>query len=375
MPADQLTQSTASPAVCALFRALSTCNLGIQIVQLTECGLLITCLEPLFTHSHLFITSMLILAGMPGLPEKPSSKAGSGSNDLQFNISLRDFYSLAVTQAGNAARSYSSTLDARRTGGVDVETAVRLDVYQTDKETVEALRAFFLGLVSAHPNEEPVTLRFMHATLDALELLHASTTAEDALKAYQELLAAKAAATAAIKPTSTTSAEKPTEDDGQGSVSPFVVTAVGVKVVLSITGSSGTVRDTTAITTNSNVVDTALPYAGRAEAAAADSALTARFYAHVMALLDGLRNSSLCGNGTGPTPAELIAIGLASQFIREGHQLPRLFTPLSPPGWSPSYQSFVFVTDAGADHIKITVQDPELLARGIVVHVEHIDRR
>jgi len=102
--------------------------------------------------------------------------------------------------------------------------------------------------------------------------------------------------------------------------------------------------------------------------------MTARFYAHVMALLDDLRNGRLRGNGTGPTPAELITIGLATQFIREGNQLPRLFTPLSPPGWNPSYQSFVFVTDAGADHIKITVQDPELLARGIVVHVEHIDR-
>ena len=307
---------------------------------------------------------------MPGIPDKPSNEAGSATKDVQFPISLRDFYSLAITQAGDAARSYSSTLEARRSGA-DVETAVRLDIYQTDQETVEALRAFFLGLVSAHPKEEAVTLGFMHATLDALEHLHASTTAAAALEAYQELLAAKAAATAAITISSTTAAEKPTKDY----VSPFVVTSIDDKVVLTITGSPTLAAPAPSAGGRGNVVDTG-SYSARAEAAAADTAVTSRFYAHVMTLLDNLRDSSRRGHGsTSPAPAELIAIGLATQFIREGYQLPRLFTPLSPPGWNASYQSFVFVTDAGADHIKITVQDPELLARGIVVHVEHIDRR
>ena len=74
------------------------------------------------------------LAGNPPTPTDTSASSEATLNpaDIIFVVSLTDFYHIALKQAAEAARSYRSSLDARL-AGADVETAVKLDEYQTGK--------------------------------------------------------------------------------------------------------------------------------------------------------------------------------------------------------------------------------------------------
>ena len=87
----------------------------------------------------------------------------------------------------------------------------------------------------------------------------------------------------------------------------------------------------------------------------------------VSQLLSDARNSNL-----NLTPDQVIAVRTAYTLIEKGHFLPRPYTALGAPG-TRKHQTLLFVTDAGADNIKITCQSPRLLD-GVTVHTEYIDR-
>ncbi|WIA11424.1 hypothetical protein OEZ85_011541 [Tetradesmus obliquus] len=312
------------------------------------------------------------------VPSPCSSDLAQAS--LAFHVSLTDFYHIALTQAHEAARSYRSGLDARLSGA-DVQTSVKLDLFKTPEEDTAALKEFFLDTLGKHAGAEATTLAFMHDSMAALQALSnlaappkgtqlPQAAGDAAVSEYAKLLAAKAAASAAISPAPAAAAAAAASPLVPPVESPFQLHGEGSTVVLTVhhNGRAATEQG-------------AGSYGQRTCQAAEAAANQAHFYAHTMVLLDTLRARSSASQphasqpaGGSPIPAELFAIGLATEHIREGWQQPRLFKPVPLPGWHEQHQSFVFVTDAGPDHIKITVQDPVLLERGIVVHVEHIDR-
>ena len=248
-----------------------------------------------------------------------------------------------------------------------------------DAEATSALKTFFNETLFKHPQPgvEDATRAFRDATMTALDALHDLAKPTEAkplppapgaaaVAEYDKILQAKAAASAAIA--SPTGASAGSSGPTQAPPSSFDLRGEGSTVVL-------TVRPCIPTADQAHT-----EYLQRTGEAAEAAAIQAHFYARVMTLLDTLRVRASAqqlpqSNSPGPSMAEQFAIGLATQHIGEGWQQPRLFKPVPLPGWHNEYQSFVFVTDAGPDHLKITVQDKALLKRGIVVHVEHIDRR
>jgi len=256
-------------------------------------------------------------------------------------VTLEEFYSIAVRQCVDIAHSYKSSLEAEASS-VAVQTAVKLAVYEDDGQTVKGLFDYFLDIVKHFPQHEQEALAYMHGLLDeetgVLEQIKRATDGAAAVDAYGRLGTLKLQASGGAK----------IEAGG----SRFSLKGDADRVVLTVA------RD-----------EAATDYEERVNAAVRDEAEQAEFYADVMGLLDELRDRK-----ARPTSAETFAIALSAAHLRQGNQQPRIFKPLNLPGRHQRHQSFVFVTDAGPDHIKITVQDRTLLDHGIVVHIEHIDR-
>jgi hypothetical protein len=92
-----------------------------------------------------------------------------------------------------------------------------------------------------------------------------------------------------------------------------------------------------------------------------------RFMASVCALMEDLREQR-----RSPTNDESVAIGLAYDLLRQGVVIPSAYQSLGVSGFR-EIQTYLSLADPGDGHIKVTSRDLSLL-RGLVVHVEHIDR-
>lgn len=269
-------------------------------------------------------------------------------NSIQ--ISLKEFYSITVRQCVDSARSYKSSLESEASS-VPVQTSVKLEVYQEEKQVVAGLRDYFLDIVKQFPVHEKKTLDYMHGLLNKetgiLDRIKKAATGDDAVKEYGKLRQ--------IKPTlSTKVLQEPSHGEDW---SHFTLCGDGDKVVLEFPQDSSTTA-----------------YGKRINEAMLSEAKQSAFFAAVMQLLDQLRDRMAAETKSTPSSAEAFAIVLSAMKLQEGNRQPCILKPISLPGRHKKHQSFVFVTDAGPDHIKITVQDRELLDHGIVVHIEHIDR-
>ncbi|MGD9823247.1 LOG family protein, partial [Desulfobacter sp.] len=274
-------------------------------------------------------------------PPRRQTEDENRNFDLVLSVSLEEFYGIALRQCVESAHSYKSTLEAEATN-VPVQTSVTLEIYEDDAQTLKGLREYFLDIVKQFPAHEQATLTYMHGMLDkesgVLDRIKQAKNGGDAVAAYNTLAQLKLKASGG--------------DGTEPGHSRFSLAGEDRKILLRL------------------VPDAEVSAFGkRVDAAVKDAAEHKEFYGCVMQLLDELRDRK-----SRPTSAETFAIALSSAYLRKGIQQPRLFKPLSLPGRHKRHQSFVFVTDAGPDHIKITAQDRSMLDHGIVVHIEHIDR-
>jgi hypothetical protein len=92
-----------------------------------------------------------------------------------------------------------------------------------------------------------------------------------------------------------------------------------------------------------------------------------RFMASVGALLEDLRE-----RGRAPTNDESVAIALAYELLGQGVAVSSAYQSLGISGFR-DIQTYLSLADPGEGHIKVTSRDLSLL-RGVVVHIEHIDR-
>lgn len=267
-------------------------------------------------------------------------------------VSLNEFYVLAVGHTVESVHSYRASLETEG-GSPALQTAVTLEVYKGMEETIQELRRYFFDMAEHFPNKEEEILAYMHGVMDdgtgVLARIDKAADGAAAVAAYKDL--------EGLRPRSDTK----TEHNG----SRFVLTGEEDRVRLTVSVPSGSAGSP------SVNVGAGESYRDRISQAAQNDTNEAMFLVEVMCLLDELRGLE----NVYPSPAESFAVAFASDRLRLGLQQPRLFKPLSLPGRDPKHQSFVFVTDGGPDHIKITVQDRKLLVdRGVVVHIEHIDR-
>lgn len=92
-----------------------------------------------------------------------------------------------------------------------------------------------------------------------------------------------------------------------------------------------------------------------------------RFMASVSALLEDLREAQRPA-----TNDESVAIALAYDMLRQGAVVTSSYQSIGVSGFR-EFQTCLSLADPGDGHIKVTSRDLRLL-RGLVVHVEHIDR-
>ncbi|MCA9814551.1 MAG: phosphate/phosphite/phosphonate ABC transporter substrate-binding protein [Cyanobacteria bacterium HKST-UBA01] len=72
------------------------------------------------------------------------------------------------------------------------------------------------------------------------------------------------------------------------------------------------------------------------------------------------------------TTDEQISIEVAKVLLENGTTLPTAYANIPASGFG-AYQTQLYSTDPGDDHIRVTCSDNELM-KGVVVHIEHIDR-
>lgn len=92
-----------------------------------------------------------------------------------------------------------------------------------------------------------------------------------------------------------------------------------------------------------------------------------RFMGAMCALMEDLRERQ-----RSPTEDESIAVLVAYELLSRGVPVPSAYQSLGVSGFR-DIQTYLSLADPGDGHIKVTSSDPSLL-RGVVVHVEHIDR-
>jgi hypothetical protein len=92
-----------------------------------------------------------------------------------------------------------------------------------------------------------------------------------------------------------------------------------------------------------------------------------RFMASVGVLLEDLRERQRA-----PTNDESVAVALAYELLEQGVPVPSAYQSLGIAGFR-DIQTYLSLADPGEGHIKVTSRELSLL-RGVVVHVEHIDR-
>lgn len=73
------------------------------------------------------------------------------------------------------------------------------------------------------------------------------------------------------------------------------------------------------------------------------------------------------------TPEELNGIWLAYSLLQKGNTLDFGYIGIGTSGFRSNHHTYIFSTDPGDDHIRITAKKSSLLD-GVAVHVEHIDR-
>eukprot|EP01061_Rhynchopus_euleeides_P013820 TRINITY_DN23_c0_g1_i4.p1 TRINITY_DN23_c0_g1~~TRINITY_DN23_c0_g1_i4.p1 ORF type:complete len:2139 (+),score=1003.49 TRINITY_DN23_c0_g1_i4:111-6527(+) len=297
----------------------------------------------------------------------------------ETTVCLTTLYSIALKQATESCDAYAALLQLQNT---IKPIPVTLDVYKDEEDTLHGLEKLGVDLRYKFPQHDLTTKTFFAEVGALLQEAKAGMEESDAgrvVAAYERLQAAKEEARQAVEPTpaaggadgaeaekkaktkKTKSKQPPTAADAAAVAAPgFALAASADNETAVLT----TLRPSPSLETES----AGEGYAGRVDTSAVSASQHASFLADVMKLVDRLR-----GAETPPTPAEYFATGLAVHELGDGVELPRLYLPLYAPGQH-KYQSFVFVTDAGPGHLETTVQDKELLRRGIVVHIEHIER-
>ncbi|HLF25823.1 MAG TPA: hypothetical protein VJG32_05765 [Anaerolineae bacterium] len=241
---------------------------------------------------------------------------------------MSEFRRLALGRMVDLIKDMAAREDQRATNFVK-RTPTPLERYWTTQELkVEAHRQWET-VAAAYPQ----LARFLYSAVPILELLESSGSAYRLLDAYEQLLALEDAAL---------------PDQAHHAADMFHITADSRHIYMSVNTSrverhpslgAGLERDINHL----------------------------RFMASVSALLEDLRAAQRPA-----TNDEGVAIALAYDMLRQGTAVPSAYQSIGVSGFR-EFQTCLSLADPGDGHIKVTSRDGRLL-RGLVVHVEHIDR-
>ena len=246
----------------------------------------------------------------------------------QIRITMSEFRRLALGRMVDLLRDVADREDQRATNFVK-RSPTPLERYWTTLELK----------IEAHNQWEAVAAKypplagFLSRAAPILELLEVATSAYRLLDGYEQLLALE---------------DEALPDEAHHAADRFHITADSRHIYMTV---------------NTSRLD---EHPTLAESVERDASHL-RFMASVCALMEELRDA-----GRSPTNDESVAIGLAYDMLRQGIAIPTAYQSLGVSGFR-DYQTNLSLADPGDGHIKVTSRDRRLL-RGLVVHVEHIDR-
>jgi hypothetical protein len=246
----------------------------------------------------------------------------------QIRIPLGEFRRLALGRLVDLLRDVADREDQRATNFVK-RTPAPLERYWTTLELkIEAHQQW-----EAVSDKYPTLKSFLASVMPILEQLEGAASAFMLLHAYEQLLALEDAAL---------------PDQAYHGADMFHLTADSRHIYMAV---------------NSSRLD---QHPLLAESVERDVSHL-RFMGSVCALLEDLREA-----GRPATNDESVAIALAYDLLRQGAAIPSAYQSIGVSGFR-AIQTYLSLADPGDGHVKVTSRNGQLL-RGLVVHVEHIDR-
>ena len=246
----------------------------------------------------------------------------------QTQITTGEFRRLALGRMVELLKDLANREDQRATNFVK-RTPAPLERYWTTLELKIEAHAQLERVAASYPQLAGV----LAAAVPILDRLESATSAYLLLDAYEQLLALEDAAL---------------PEQAHHSADMFHITADSRRIYMSV---------------NNSYLDT---HAALAESVERDIGHV-HFMASVCALMEDLRESRRPA-----TNDESVALALAYDLLRQGAAVPSAYQSIGVSGFR-EFQTNLSLADPGEGHIKVTSQDTRLL-RGLVVHVEHIDR-
>jgi hypothetical protein len=257
-------------------------------------------------------------------PNSPPSTAPAG----QIRITMAEFRRLALGRMVDLLRDVADREDQRATNFVK-RTPAPLERYWTTLELK----------IEAHSQWESVKARYpqlgdlLNRAAPILDQVEESGSAYRLLDAYEQLLALEDVAL---------------PEQAHHAADMFHITADSRHIYMNVNA------------------DRVQRHPALAESVERDIGQL-RFMASVCALMEDLRAA-----GRAATNDESVAIALAYDLLRQGVTIPSAYQSIGVSGFR-DFQTNLSLADPGDGHIKVTSRDARLL-RGLVVHVEHIDR-
>jgi hypothetical protein len=249
---------------------------------------------------------------------------GSG----QIRITMAEFRRLALGRMVDLLRDVADREEQRATNFVK-RTPAPLERYWTTTE----LKMEAHSQWAVVREEYPQLRQFVESAAPILELIESAGTAYRLLDAYEQLLALEDAAL---------------PEEAHHAADTFHITADSRHIYMSV--------DTARLEQHSALADSVQRDIN-----------DLRFMGSVCALMEDLRDQR-----RQPTNDESVAIALAYDMLRHGAVVPSAYQSIGVSGFR-EHQTCLSLADPGEGHMKVTSRDARLL-RGLVVHVEHIDR-
>ena len=246
----------------------------------------------------------------------------------QIRITMSEFRRLALGRIVDLLRDVADREDQRATSFVK-RSPTPLECFWTTLE----LKMEAHNKLEAVAAKYPQLAGFVSAAAPILELQEGSPSAYRLLDAYEQLLALEDAAL---------------PEEAHHAADRFHITADSRHIFMTV---------------NTSRLD---QHPALAESVERDASHL-RFMASVCALME-----ELCDARRAATNDEGVAIALAYDLLRQGIAIPSAYQSLGVSGFR-DCQTNLSLADPGDGHIKVTSRDRQLL-RGLVVHVEHIDR-
>jgi hypothetical protein len=255
-------------------------------------------------------------------------KTSGAPKQGDIRIAMSEFRRLALGRMVDLLKGVAEQEERRGTDFVK-RTPTPLEQYWTTTELKIEAHAQLAAVTAQYPHLVSVTA----AAAEILDRLEAAATAYLLFDAYEQLLALEHAAL-------------PEQTHLVSDM--FHITADARHIYMSM---------------DTSFLNRHVPLAESVERDASHL----RFMTSVCALMEDLRDAQRA-----PTNDESVAIAFAYDLLRQGVSLPTAYQSLGVSGFR-QIQTYLSLADPGDGHIKVTSRDPRLL-RGLVVHVEHIDR-